>query len=310
MGKKKGNSKEAWLDWLHDEPPSLSAQAELRERFKQQANSYKPINRSQPAALPTAQPSVAATQSTNQARAVSQTPPAQNSAAGQSGASKGKTPATVSIQIHLPTFQFKRLRRLIATCKHGWGFATGWISQQFRTSRNRSVGICVAIIVVLLGVFVPPLLNLGGKAKTGTGSTTGGSAGADAGYEKPPFVVVAPSSKPKLATPDGVHAAYDGVKNSYSFSDSISGNGFTVSQQPIPPQFSDGQTAVDSIAPTLNKGVTPVNLKPITGPAYLSTNPKYDSQTVVASIRNLLIFIQSSHAFKPVEWENYLNTLQ
>lgn len=312
--KKRGNAKQAWLDWLADDQPAPEAKAELRERFKQQANTYQPRQHVQPRPQAPPQASVAAPQAVQQAQPVSNTAPIPKPA---STAPKVTTPATVSIQIHIPAFQTERVQKLVVRVK-GWVkqlktwilIAKKWFLDQLAENKRRTIGVTVGIAVVVLGLFIPPLFNFGyGKSKVADGASSGSSTGA-ATYEKPPFDVVRPSSKPKLGTPDGVHAAYDGAKNSYSYSDSIGGNGFTVSQQPTPPQFKDGTTAVESIAPNLNKGVAPKALTTLFGTAYVSTNPKYNSQTVVFSIRDLLLFIQSSHAFKDTEWTDYINALQ
>jgi hypothetical protein len=318
MGKKKGN-KQAWLDWLADDPPAPDAQAELRERFKQQANSYRPVNRSlqghppvqQPVAQPVPpQPSVAAPQAPVQPQAVSQTPPAPKPVPASPEASQGSVPATVSIQIHFPSLKNGPLGKLFASIKQGSGVTKTWVRHQFANHRRRSLTIAIGVPLLLVLLIVPPLFIFGKNPMSESGGTSGSSAGATAKYEKPTFDVVTPSTKTKLATPDGVHAAYDGEKNVYTYSDGIGGNGFTVSQQPIPPQFSDGTTAVETIAPTLYKGVTPVKLNVITGTAYVSTNPKYNSQALVLNVRDVLVFIQSSHAFKDSEWVSYINTLQ
>lgn len=319
---KKNSNKQAWLDWLADEAPTPSAQAELRERFKRQANSYQPVNRARPQQLPpeAPQPSLAAPQTVLQPQPVSHTTSAQRQAAGPSGASRASAPATVSIQIHLPSLKSKRFKQLaqftkqvVSTVKLGLNSGKIWFLHQLATNKPRTLGISIGVPIIITLLLLPPLLHFGygaDEAASSGSSANGTSAGAKAGYDKPPFEVVTPSSKTKLATPDGVHAAYDGERNTYSYSDTINGSGFTVSQQPIPAQFKDGQAAVESIGPTLNKGVTPSTLNVITGFAAVSTNPKYNSQTVVANVRDLLIFITSSHAFKDSEWVSYLNSLQ
>lgn len=348
MTKKKSN-KQAWLDWLADDPPAAKAESELRERYVQQANTFRPVNRSlqgsqsqppvstQSQAVQTQQPirpqvpgyghqaprhapqtSVASPQRVVQPQAVSNTamPPKVDPAASYTA--KPTTPATVSIQIHLPTFQSERWRAFKTKIKwvskrvvNWFNEARRWFLAQLAAHKARTIGLSVITPIVIALFFAPLFFNFGSdKSAAGSGGASGASAGSTVKYEKPPFEVVTPSGKSKLATPDGVNAAYDGEKNTYSFGDSISGNGFTLSQQPIPPQFSDGTAAVESIAPTINKGVTPAALKILTGTAYVSTNPKYNSQTVVANVRDVLIFITSSHAFKSTEWENYLNTLQ
>jgi hypothetical protein len=323
MAKKRGNNKQAWLDWLADEPPAADAQAQLRERFKQQANSYQPLNRTAaPPAQHQAQPQhtpvapVAAPQTPQQAQPVSRTPQVLHQPQAAQKPAKPAAPATVSIQIHIPAFHGERFKKLAAKfkqvktqVKHWYTVAEAWLLDQYQRERKRTIGITVGSVVVLLLLIVPPLFLLNGNDKTANGSSTGTSAGG-VKQEKPSYDPVRPSNKPKLGTPDGVRAAYDSTRKSYTYSDSIAGNGFTVSEQPLPAQFKDGDDAVERVAPTLNKGVTPVKLKSLTGSAYVSTNAKYNSQTVVTSIRSLLIFIQSSHAFKNSEWEAYLNTLQ
>jgi hypothetical protein len=318
-GKNKSNSKQTWLDWLRDEPPAADAQAELRERFKQQANSYRPVNRSlqgqQPAqpvhkAPVQPHPSVAAPQSPVQPQVVSDATHAPNSSTAAPGVPQSAAPATVSIQIHFPALG-KGFHRLFAKLKQGSTVGKQWFMHQLAVHKARTLTISIGLPALIVLLLLPPLLNFGyGKPKTASGGSSGSSTGASTTYDKPTFEVVTPSTKTKLATPDGVHAAYDGAKNVYTYGDTIGGNGFTVSQQPIPPQFSDGLSAVESIAPTLNKGVTPVKLNVITGTAYVSTNPKYNSQSLVLNVRDVLVFIQSSHAFTNSEWESYINTLQ
>lgn len=331
MGKKKGD-KQAWLDWLADDPPVPDAQEELRERFKKQANSYRPVNRSvqgtqgQPAVgQPVVQPippqpsvaehrtvhGVAAPQAAIQPQAVSNTTSAPKPAPAAPDASQSAAPATVSIQIHFPSLKDGPLGKLFARLKQGGRVTRHWVRQQFADHRNRSLALAVGVPLAVLLLLIPPLFFFGNdKAASSSGGSTGSSAGATVKYEKPPFEVVTPSTKTKLATPDGVHAAYDGEKNVYTYTDRIGDNGFTVSEQPIPPQFSDGPSAVESIAPTLNKGVTPVKLTVITGTAYVSTNPKYNYQSLVLNVRDVLLFIQSSKAMTNTEWQNYINTLQ
>jgi hypothetical protein len=312
--KKKGNSKQAWLDWLADEGPSTDAKAELRERFKQQANSYQP-RRPQPVAPAAPQTTVVAPGHAPQAQPVSNTTPAPNHA---STASNAPAPATVSIQIHIPVVHTERFRRAAAKVKgwipqlktwifQGWE----WLRGQYQYERKRTVGIGVGVVVVIALLFLPPLFNFGyGKDKTAKGGSGGTNAGATTKIKKPTYEVVRPSSKPQLAEPDGVHAAYDSKRQSYSFRDYMGDNGFTVSQQPVPPQFKDGATAVETLAPTLVKGVKPTALKTLFGTAYVATNPKYSSQALVLTVRDLLIFIQSGHAYTNDEWVNYINALQ
>ncbi|MGH7241662.1 MAG: hypothetical protein ACREGB_05185 [Candidatus Saccharimonadales bacterium] len=312
MGKRQGkNNKQAWLDWLADEPPAAGAQAELRERFKQQANSYRPVDRTQ--AQQPAAPAVTPPQS--QASHAANTPPAAQSAA----------PATVSIQIHIPAFHTARFKRAAAKVKQwviqlkiwlqqGWTWlrtqSVSWLKLQYQEHRGRTVSASVAVMLLLVTPLGFTLLH-GIHSQTGGGSSKGAAAGGTAKKQaKPSYDVVRPSNKPNLATPDGKNAAYDSTRQEYSYRDSIGTNGFIVSQQPVPAKFATGELAVNAIAPTVMKGITPVKLNVITGTAQVATNPTNGSQIVVASVRTLLLFIQSGHQFTTTEWEDYLNTLQ
>lgn len=311
MGKKQGKNKQAWLDWLADEPPAVGAQAELRERFKQQANGYRPVDRTR------------APQPAGPAMPLRQAPQTQAAtpsvASAKTATSQPAAPATVSIQIHIPAFHTERFKRGIAKLKQWAGQFKDWLRQagvwlwnqarmQYQEHRGRTVGTAVVVLLLLIAPLGFALFH---GAKTAGGSSGGTAGGAAAKKQaKPTYEVVRPSNKPNLATPDGKNAAYDSSRQEYSYRDSIGTNGFTVSQQPVPAKFGTGQLAVNAIAPTVMKGITPVKLNIITGAAEVSTNPNNGSQIVVASVRTLLIFIQSGHQFTTTEWEDYLNTLQ
>lgn len=318
MGKKGKNNKQAWLDWLADDPPAAGAQAELRERFKQQANSYQPVNRAH-------QPTVAASPAPVQQTVA---PPAQASNAAQPAptpAAPSAAPATVSIQIHIPALHTERFKRAATQIKRwfvwlqvqaqkAWSWlrtqSLPWARTQFREHRARATAITVAVAVLLIAPIGFTLLHSTGVLTAGGGSHGTASGGTAKKPTKPSYEVVRPSNKPNLATPDGKNAAYDSSRQEYSYRDSIGTNGFIVSQQPVPAKFGTGQLAVTAIAPTVMKGITPVKLNVVTGSAEVSTNPNNGNQIVVASVRTLLLFIQSGHQFTTTEWENYLNTLQ
>jgi hypothetical protein len=315
--KKKGNSKEAWLDWLSDDGPSADAQAELRERFKRQANNYQPRQYASPTAtqpVPPRQPGAGPLEAP--ARPLQAAQPQAQAAQPSAGPQKVPTAsqtngaAGVSIQINIPQLSFNRLRTWLAVVR-SWALqARDWFLAHLATNKRRTIVVSSLAVLGVAGIFAPPLLHLGAKGGANLGDTNGTHGGtATAKYDKPPFTVVRPSTKPKLGTPDGVHAAYDGNKNTYSYGDSIGGNGFIVSQQPVPPQFKDGAAAVDKIGPTLN--TTPGHIiSTLFGDAYVSVNAKTGAQSVVATVRNLLIFIQSSHKFTDSELTDYINALQ
>ena len=286
MAIRKSTSKindKAWLDWLSNDPPAAGARAELRERAVRQANTYQPRPLQPPAepAKPEPKPDAKAAQ-----------------------------PATVSIQIHIPALQTEKFHRVKDKLLDWLEDSYQAVRSLIAANRRRSLIIALVTVLVLVGLFVPPLvLGKHGKGGNQGGAAAGSSAGAATSYAKPPFDVVVPSSKPKLATPDGVHSAYDGKRNTYSFSDNIGGDGFIVSQQPIPSSFKGGQDAVTKIGPTLGDS-TPVKISTLFGEAYIATNPKTSAQSVVVSVRDLLVFMQSAHDFKDSEWVTYINALQ
>jgi hypothetical protein len=284
--KKIGN--DTWAQWLADEPPAAGAEAELRQRRVQQANSYQP----RPVAPPLTPPTAAVPPQSSTPISAPNTTPA----------------ATVSIQIHMPSFRGSRVARAVQAAWQSLRRLSNWYTSQFALNRARTVGFSALLTLAVVGAFILPLLHL---IHGGADHATGSSAGAlSPKYSKPPFTVVVPSSKPKLATPDGVHAAYDGTKNVYTYSDSIGGNGFIVSEQPIPEQFNAAADAINSIGPKIY-GPTAANstVNTFAGDAYVTLSNK-GAQTIVFSVRNLLMFIQSAHKFSDTAIQDYINSMQ
>jgi len=125
--------------------------------------------------------------------------------------------------------------------------------------------------------------------------------------ELPPYVPAVPATKQELLTPDGTHSKYDKTKQSYSFLDTIKGQQFTVSEQRSGGPLGTGQAAVDKVAKSL-KATTAI--KTGWGTAYIQTNNKYGSQTVVFGIRDLLGFIQAPFTLDSNQWITYINNLE
>ena len=171
---------------------------------------------------------------------------------------------------------------------------------------GRTMALSAISVLVVAGLVAGPFLHLG-SSKAGKGTA---AAGSTVKYKKPPFKVIVPPSKPKLATPDGVHAAYDGNKNVYSFSDTIGNNGFILSEQPIPDKFNTAQDAISSIGPQIY-GATATNhtVNTFAGDAFVTVSSK-GAQTVIFSTNNLLMFIQSSYKFSDTQIQDYINALQ
>jgi hypothetical protein len=124
---------------------------------------------------------------------------------------------------------------------------------------------------------------------------------------KPKFAPVTPASKTDLAAGKAGQTAYDTQHGTFSYSDTLDGHQLTVSQQPLPTKFKSAQDAVTSIAKDL-KATQPILTKQ--GTAYAVTDPKANSQTIVYSLNNLLIFINSPFTHQSSEWVSYLNNLK
>lgn len=320
MFKKKGNSKEAWLDWLSDDAPSQEAQAALRRQHVQRANTYQPRQFTPQSGTPAVNPSLSGQQTAPEAPTQPVTPqqppqpvqtPTQQPQAVQATTASVATPVRpqptpgqgVSIQINIPQLHLDKFRRFKARIV-GWiGQGRAWFVRQWVANKPRTIAVSAVAVLVLASLLARPLL-VHGKHSDNT-AAVGASAPKHA---KPTFAVVVPSSKPRLATPDGVHAAYDGTKNSYSYSDSIGSNGFIVSEQPIPDKFNTADEAVKQIGPQIygpsNGHIVSTN----SGDAYVTSRGK-TAQTVVFSVHNLLMFIQSSHVFSDTDVQDYINGL-
>jgi hypothetical protein len=165
------------------------------------------------------------------------------------------------------------------------------------------VGLIVVLLAASLGVYKLISGVLEAKPKLATGSHQSGAATS----VKPPFTPVAPKDKPELAQGGSDKTAYDGNRDVYSYTDSLLGTSLTVSQQVRPPNFASAQQAVSQVAKSAGAR-EPIQFKD--GTAYLSTDAKTGAQTIIASVKELLIFIQSPYRHSAQDWQAYLDSLQ
>jgi hypothetical protein len=136
---------------------------------------------------------------------------------------------------------------------------------------------------------------------------TTGTAALSSALSNPTFVPVAPKNKPQLATGKSQATAFDGHRDTYSYTDNLDNVPLTVSEQPIPANFSSATQAVASIAKSIGAAYT---LKPPGTVAYEAESNKTSAQTIVFSADNLLIFIQSNFSHDNGTWQDYIASLQ
>lgn len=133
-----------------------------------------------------------------------------------------------------------------------------------------------------------------------------GAQALAAGLSRPTFVPVAPKDKPQLAQGNSRGTAFDGRRDSYSYTDSMGGVPFTVSEQPMPATFSSASQGLAAVA----KSVGASTVIPTKGlSAYETNNSKTSTQTIVFSVNNLLVFIQSYFPHNNGAWAQYINSL-
>lgn len=121
----------------------------------------------------------------------------------------------------------------------------------------------------------------------------------------PSFEPVVPKDKPELAkAANNEKAAYDTNRGVYSFQDTLLGTTLIVSQQPLPEKFDSAEQAVRQVAGSLGAKEAIGG-----GMAYMKTEAGNGSQTIVTSVKGLLIFIQSPFRHSAADWKNYIETL-
>jgi hypothetical protein len=208
-------------------------------------------------------------------------------------ASEPKPAHGVSIQIQIPGLHKGQFKAFIAA-----------IGRFFARKQVITLLIIAGIILAGWGALTIHKHILDSRAAHAKLTTARQAAGT---LDLPNFLPTVPSDKQELVTPDGTHSRYDKTKHTYSFVDTINGQQFTVSQQVLSGGASTAQTTVDAAAKSL-KATT--KLTTGWGTAYILTNQKYHSQTIVFSVKDHLLFIQSAFTLTNTQWLNYINTLQ
>ncbi len=117
----------------------------------------------------------------------------------------------------------------------------------------------------------------------------------------PSFAPVVPKTNPGVVQT----AAYDGKRDTYSYSDKLKGTELVVSQQPLPSGAS-GKVLLDKVAKSID-ATTPLLLS--SGTAFMASNQSTGSQTIVMSTATTLVFVQSPFKHSSEEWISYLNNL-
>ncbi len=124
---------------------------------------------------------------------------------------------------------------------------------------------------------------------------------------KASFTPIAPASHPELGAYAKDKTYYDPKRDEYSYMDSMQGDQFTVSQQVLPEKYSSGQDAVDKISASLAAKEPIVTAS---GIAYMNTAADTGKQTIVLSMKGLIVFIQSGAKHSVSDWANYIATLK
>lgn len=172
----------------------------------------------------------------------------------------------------------------------------------------KKIAIWVAIGVITLTVAVTAIFAVKHFFFKPKPVVSMDSLQGDAAYlSNPTFKPIAPKSKPTLGQGNSQATSFDGKLDSYSFTDSLDGVPLTVSQQPIPATFSSATEALASVAKSMNaKTVIPTSLG---SPAYEAYDANTSTQSLIFTINNLLIFIQSNFQHSNSQWTNYIDSL-
>jgi hypothetical protein len=280
----------------------------------QPATVLKPVWQNPPtlAAKPTTNTTPASQYPPTQRAATPPSPQAATSVPAAPKLASQPAPQNVSIEIKLPAFKLPNLEPATKAAKQA--FAKACVAAKDAVSNiprqyPRKVVVGAIVFAVLL-------------AGTGAGLKTKdvlaerhAVAAAKAITDKAKLAATSPAFTPITPAKDTATAttstktqiAFDATRNVYSFSDSFKGNNLVVSQQPIPDKFKSGAEAVNSIAASLSaKQSTPVD----GGVAYIASDAKSGSQTVVFTKNDLLIFIQSPFRHDASDWKTYIDTFK
>ena len=210
---------------------------------------------------------------------------------------KDLTTPAVSINIQLPTLDVrKRFKRLAQP-------VTKPLTLAYK-HRGISLGLLAGLLVLGGGGWVA-YHHRSSAQGSAAGSSGGGDVSTHAVAATPTFTPVVPVSKPDLGKV-GAQSAFDGNHKVYSYIDSINKQRITVSEQQ-PAIGTSAATAAETASKSLNANKV---ITTSAGDIYVYTNTKYSAQTVVGSVNNLLIFLQSSQIIGDNDWKTYVENLQ
>ncbi len=123
---------------------------------------------------------------------------------------------------------------------------------------------------------------------------------------KASFQPVAPASEPDLGQYAFIKTSYDSASGIYTYMDTVDGTTISVSEQQIPSNYSSPQDAVDKAAALINASH---RISTKAGTAYVYSNPKTSAQTLVFSVKGLILSINSEIPHTDGVWQNYINSL-
>lgn len=252
LGRFRSNKdKNEWVDWLADDPVPASIRGRMRAKAVEEAS--RPVVRRPGEASATTQP-------------VDHT----------------VKPATVSINISIPHFKFKK--------------PAFKIPPQLLTHKKWLVsGVACLVIVGALGVVF--LLNKGDKEEDTPAVLAENSQRADFAYSLP------------QGSEEGLDAAlqYNAEQKVVTYKDSIGGVEIVVNQQKLPPSFGEvTEEKVKKIAEdfSANKAITTANPT-----SYLGISEE-GPQWIVSYKKDLLVLIRSAKAIDEHDWAEYITSLQ
>jgi hypothetical protein len=294
-----------WFDWwLADEAPAPAAREEIRRFRVKQANTYK---RRGPSAEQTA-----------------------NHAATQPN-SDGKS---LVINLSIPKIKLPKLNYIKITTKNNQ------INLKINDPKALAVVVCSAALALLVlghlfshhspagttsnpeiaaaSSAAPTTTSLSGAQSTTAQApqTAGSSSSAKtsakklpAGGSSPDFTPAVPVTKPDLANSPPVRSAYDASRGVYTVMDTFKGAPVTINEQKL--ASSDPKSAQDAVKQNADQ----ISAKdPVTlangSTAYMITDSKTGSQTIIFAVRNVLIYVNSLASHTNSDWRDYLNLFQ
>lgn len=207
--------------------------------------------------------------------------------APESVATVGATPASTTINVNLSLPKLKK-------------------PKVPRVKLSKKAKIISLVIVVLVILSVAGYFGARHFMKSTPEAALKAGAGQTA-VANPTFTPVAPSEKSQLASASSAGTGFDGTRDVYSYNDTLSGTGITVSQQPLPTGAASPQAAIDKVAKSIG-ATTPVSV-PNGTKGYLADSHS-GNQVVVFTVHNLLVFIQSPFTHTASDYQIYIANLK